>query len=437
MRDPPFPIGHQPHRIDDIMRTLRPTLTFIENNLFQPSDDLIQRWTAGEPLPPGMADTLTANPDACARRADLERAESEEEDEIPGEAIEVPPMPTKLRALIRRRVAARNAAFDPIPQAGQIVRIDEVRGPDGPLEAIDLPQPLAVLLAAPTTADLIWSGWLVAAETDYAGPDDVLLGPEDEPCDPLARTIQTWNPVRVYLPSVSRVLAQLKPARLAAVRALATMQTAPMASTLDPAQPGRVVSRQVGSDSILTGAPLGDDDDPRRAYRALYAKAAQSFLEPPVALALAQTVASASVKPAPPPRPAAPSPLERLVGALRDWAERCGELLAPITPLAQPMSGGAATDQREAHYELGGQVRLRLRADPTPPFVQVRVERLTEATPLRVEWREAGELRRKAPLDSTHPVVELTVDPGQLSELTLVDEAGHVLSCFPLGHADE
>lgn len=415
------------------MRTLRPTLTFIESNLFQPSDDLIQRWTAGEPLPPGMADALAANPDARARRADLERAESEEDDEIPGEAIEVPPMPPKLRALIRRRVAARNAAFDPIPQAGQIVRIDAVRGPDGLLETIDLPQPLAVLLAEPTAIDRVWSGWLVATETDYAGPDDVLLGPEDEPCDPLARTIQTWNPVRVYLPSVSRVLAQLTPERLAAVRALAATRTAPTASAADPARPGRVVSRQAGSYSVLTGAPLGDDDDPRRAYRNLYARAVQTFLEPPVALAQA----FALEKPAKPARSAASSPLDRLVGVLRDWAERCGEALTPVTPLAQPMSGGAATDPGEAHYQLGGRVSLHLRAAATPPFVQVRVERLPEAAPLRVEWREAGELLLKAPLDSNHPAVDVTVDPGRPSELTLVDEAGAVLARFPLGHADE
>ncbi|MDG4558150.1 MAG: hypothetical protein P9F19_12300 [Candidatus Contendobacter sp.] len=418
------------------MRTLRPTLTFIENNLFQPSDDLIQRWTGGEPLPPGVADTLAANPDARARRADLERAESEEDAEIPGETLAVPPMPTKLRALIHRRVAARAAAFDPIPQAGQIVRVDEVRGPDGLLETIDLPQPLAVLLAEPTTIDRVWSGWLVATETDYAGPDDLLLGPEDEPCDPLARTVQTWNPIRVYLPSVSRVLAQLKPERLEAIRALAATRTAPAASAADSAQPGRVVSRQAGSHAILTGAPLGNDDDPRRAYRNLYARAVQTFLEPPVALAQAAAT----------PLTLALSPtngregkrlwLDRLVGVLRDWADGCGETLAPIAPLAQPMSGGAATDPGEARYELGGRVRLRLRAD-APPFVQVRVERLAATAPLRVEWREAGELLLKAPLDLDHPAVELTVDPGRPSELTLVDEAGDVLSRFPLGRADE
>lgn len=419
------------------MRTLRPTLTFIENNLFQPSDDLMQRWTAGKTLPPGVADALAANPDARTQRADLEQAESEEEDAIPGETLAIPPMPTKLRALIRRRVAARNAAFNPIPQAGQIVRIDEVRGPDGPLAASDLPQPLAVLLAEPAAIDRVWSGWLVATETDYAGPDDLLLGPEDEPCDPLARLVQTWNPVRVYLPSASRVLAQLKPERLEAVRALAATRTAPAASAADAAQPGCVVSCQAGSHAILTGAPLGDDDDPRRAYRSLYARAVQTFLEPPVALALAQAAASASEKPAMPARPAAPSWLDRLVRVLRDWADGCGETLAPIAPLAQPMSGGVATEPGEARYELGGRVRLRLRADATPPFVQVRVQRLAATAPLRVEWREAGELLLKALLDLNHPALDLTVDPGRPSELTLVDEAGDVLLRFPLGRADE
>ncbi|MBK8271321.1 MAG: hypothetical protein IPK83_24570 [Planctomycetes bacterium] len=64
------------------------------------------------------------------------------------------------------------------------------------------------------------------------------------------------------------------------------------------------------------------------------------------------------------------------------------------------------------------------------------MERLTAAAPLRVEWREADKLRRKAPLDPNHPAVDLTVDPSQSSELTLVDETGHVLSRFPLGRAD-
>lgn len=433
MRNDSSPIGSQPHRIDNIMRTLRPTLTLIENNLFQPSDDLIQRWSAGDTLPPSVTDALAANPDACARRADLEQAERDEEDEILGETIEVPPMPTKLRALIHRRVAARNAAFDPIPQAGQIVRIDAVRGPDGPLETIDLPHPLAVLLSESTTSDQIWSGWLVTTETDYAGPDDMLLGTEDEPCDPLARMVQTWNPIRVYLPSTSRVLAQLKPERLAAVRALAATPTEPMESANDPAQPGRVVSRHVGSYQILTGSPLGDDD-PRHEYRNLYAKAVQTFLEPPVTLA--QAAASAPGEPATLIQSTATSWLDRLVGVLRDWAESCGEALVPVVPLAQPMSGGAATDPQEVHYELGGRVRLHLRADATPPFVQVRVEHLTAAAPLRVEWREADKLRRKAPLDPNHPAVDLTVDPSQSSELTLVDETGHVLSRFPLGRAD-
>ena len=67
-----------------------------------------------------------------------------------------------------------------------------------------------------------WLGWLVAAETDYATDRDVLLEPVDEPFDPLAGMVQTWNPLAVDIRQGSRVLAQLSKNRLAAIREVAS-----------------------------------------------------------------------------------------------------------------------------------------------------------------------------------------------------------------------
>ncbi|MBK8271322.1 MAG: hypothetical protein IPK83_24575 [Planctomycetes bacterium] len=253
-------------------------------------------------------------------------------------------MPTKLRALIHRRASRPQRRLRPNPSSrGQIVRIDAVRGRDGPLETIDLPHPWPCLLSESTTSDQVWSGWLVTTETDYAGPDDMLLGPEDEPCDPLARMVQTWNPIRVYLPSTSRVLAQLKPERLAAVRALAATPTEPMESANDPAQPGRVVSRHVGSYQILTGSPLGDDD-PRHIYRNPEVKAVQTFL-------------SRRSRWRKPPHPLRANrrhwtdPPQLLVGPARrraDWPlKAAGKRWYRSCPWRKLMSGGAATDPQE------------------------------------------------------------------------------------------
>jgi hypothetical protein len=392
------------------MRTLQPPLTTIEHSLFQPSDALIQRWTAGESLPPGLAESLAADTAACARRADLEQAATEplaiDFDRPP------PPLPPALRALIQRRVAARNATFDPPPQAGQIVRVDDVGG-----SGVGLSHPLAVLLAEPSADPQRWSGWLVAAEADYAGPWDVLLGPEDEPCDPLARLVQLWNPVQLEARHISRVLAQLSPARLAAVRALA----ADYATGTEPAAKAgaslRLCSRQVGTHRLLTGTPLSGDHDPRHYYQQLYARAAQTFLNVPKPLTQS-----------------APNALERLAGLLQDWASGCGMLLTAMTPLAQPM-GDAAPAPQALDYQLGDLARLRLRLDEGQALVHVRVESLVEQT-LHVEYRESTETVLKAILNSQQPVVELAVDPHCSSELLLTDSTGQPLARLPLGRND-
>lgn len=279
------------------MRTLQPPLATIERDLFKPSDALILRWTQGETLPLDVAESLAADTDARARRADLEQAATEVLDIDFNRPS--PTLPTALRARIQRRVAARNATFDPTPQPGQIVRIDDVGG-----AGVGLAHPLAALLAEPTADPQHWSGWLVAAEVDYAGPWDVLLGPDDEPCDPLARVVQVWNPVQLDPALASRVLAQLSPARLAAVQALAAAYASGVQPTADSATRS-VWARQIGGYHFLTGTPLSSADDPRHRYQQLYTRVAQTFFSLPAH----SDQRSANV-------------LTQLADWLRDWAGR-------------------------------------------------------------------------------------------------------------------
>lgn len=391
------------------MRTLQPPLTTIERDLFQPSDALILRWTLGETLPPDVAESLAANTDACARRAELVDADAEPFD---FNADQPPPtLPPDLSALIQRRVAARNAAFDPTPQAGQIVRIDAL-----PDRQPELPRPLAVLLAAPSADASHWSGWLVAPETHYAGPWDALLGPDDEPCDPLARVIQTWNPVQIDPRTISRVLAQLRPARLAAVQALAAdaARGRPPATAATPSL--RVQSRQIDGHRLLTGTPLSGDDDPRHRYQQLYARAAQTYFAAPAAV------------------PARLHPVQWLAEQLRNWASGCGLVLTTLTPLAQPM-GEADSHESERYYQISDRARLRLRLEDNPALVRVQLEPLAQEI-VQVEWREADEILLKATLEPGQPALELTVDPQRRSELVLSNHAGQVLLRMPLGADD-
>jgi hypothetical protein len=399
------------------MRKLWPPLTLIENEWFAPSAGLLQRWRDGD-APPELAAALAQDPDARARRAALDQAD--QQDFAPGDDRPVPPLPATLREQIRRRDEARRAAFSPKPTAGQILRIDEVIGPAGPL-GWDLPKPLAVLIAESTETPPVWWGWLVApaSQTDYAAYYDVLLGPEDEPCDPLAGMVQLWNPVHVYLPSTSRVLAELKPERLAAIRALAAECAAtPQPDTIPP-HPGEILVRQVGAYTVRTGTPYGGAQDPRLRYQRLYFEAAAAVKEP------ARLAAAAR------------SPLERVVDALRDWATEVGALLTPYAPVKQPMAGAirASPWDTATHYDLDETLRLRLWVDETNRLLNLRLECRADLD-LRVQLQEDGETVQTARLRPDAPAVELSADLAKISELLVSTTQGDLRYRLPLNRFD-
>jgi len=248
------------------MRPLSPPLKVIENNLFMPSESLSQETIKNSTAAQELCDDLKKD------------GELVKQDEVTEE--KAPSLPPFLKELVEQRIAANDKyASLKAPKPGQILRIDKIIGPKGPIDR-DLPRPLAVLINEQTGNKKLWHGWIVAPDTDYATHWDMLLErPEDEPFDPLAGMIQIWNPVHIYLPSDAPVLAVLKPERLQAVRALAAEFATCPAPDPSLSYSGHIAPRTTFEGfSILTGTPLtlgSSKDDPRYRYQELYHSAAK------------------------------------------------------------------------------------------------------------------------------------------------------------------
>lgn len=245
--------------------------------------------------------------------------------------------PAFIQRLIARRVAAQGAGFGPAPQAGQIILIDMPRPSDQGSQR--RPQsPLAVLLDEPAASRDVWTGWLASPETDYAGEWDLVLQEDDGPCDPLAGMVQAWNPLSVQLPPTEglRMLAQLGEARRRAVRALASdfARGNPLALA---ARPGRIALRKTSQGwPVLTGTPLGGEDDPRRGYQALYREAGNAL--------------QATVDPT--PAPVAPW-WERMWRAFTLYPQ-----FTPESSLALAMGENSNASTNEGRLEGGFRVRM-------------------------------------------------------------------------------
>ncbi len=176
-------------------------------------------------------------------------------------------LPTVLKDLFARRAAAQHHLFGPSPQLGQVVLIEDRAG-------AAQPSVLTVLLDERVAGNQ-WAGWLVVPDTDYATYWDVLLDHRDEPFDPEAGMIQIWNPVFVDVPVGVKVVAQLTPERLSAVRAVATEYASRDRVVDEAADPGLVAPRSLANgEVVVTGTPLGDPSDPRRVYQSYYLAAA-------------------------------------------------------------------------------------------------------------------------------------------------------------------
>ncbi|MGJ7917760.1 hypothetical protein ACI48D_20060 [Massilia sp. LXY-6] len=184
---------------------------------------------------------------------------AEEDAETPA-----PVMPPYLLELIRLRNAVQTA-HPPAPLAvGQVRRLDRIPGADGRA----LGRSCAVLLGA-SLGGKRWSGWMVAQEVDYASERDLVLQDSDGLFAPEAGMVQAWNPVEVALQGNEPILGQLGAAGLGAVLLLADTDT-PGDEFVAP-RPGHIGAWDIAPHTtIVSGTPLGADDDPRHEYRQLY-----------------------------------------------------------------------------------------------------------------------------------------------------------------------
>ena len=252
---------------------LSPPIEQIEQRLFGVSEGLIEAVKRGE-TSPAIADTVRRSPEWTEYHSDIQDDRTPRPDE---ETRSPPEVSGQIRDLIRRRVAAAPLASLALPAPGQIVRVDKIVTPrPAQLDAIMM-APLHVLLDAPAEPAAVWHGWLVSAETDYAGWWDFVLQEQDAPFDPEAAMVQLWNPVGLYLPMAARIVGQLSPSRLQAVRSLAADFAVAEAPANIAAWPGRLASRTTSTGlRVTTGSPLGSEHDARHRYQQLYFEAAEA-----------------------------------------------------------------------------------------------------------------------------------------------------------------
>jgi hypothetical protein len=257
-----------------------------------------------------------------------------------------------------------------------------------------------------------------AIETDYCGYWDLLLGPEDEPCDPLAGMVQVWNRVHVYLPSTSIVLGQLSAGRLDAVRALFDELLDPDEQDPSLAQPGVTVTRKTqGGHQVRTGTPLGTEADPRWGYADLFGRIlAEKAVKQPARLAAARRGEKAAW-------------IENLVGSLREGFASLGLALSPTDKperhrLGLPAAGG--TLLRTATLPVGDLLDIAVVPSGESDRLRLRISSLS-SLPLDVVLETAGELGAPVRLQGGTTAAEFLLRPDAAYRLSVRDTQGREL----------
>ena len=401
------------------MRPLFPSLAEIELGLFRPSDELLARIAAGDrDVPPALRRAVEADPESIGLVAELRNAVPAQEAHEPADDQPAGPVPAHIADLVRRRLALGGHVFSPVPTPGQILSVEKViaRGRD---LGWDLSRPLAVLIESPSINEdgsedqEVWYGWMVGPETDYASHWDFVLAVEDEPFDPLAGMVQVWNPVYVYLKSTSRVFAELRPARLQAVRALADEYLTAEEPDPSEARPGLVALRTtLGGLPVLTGTPLSGEDDPRWHYQEIYHHAAEA-VRLPARMAQEGTQSTFDL-------------LQSLFGAGGKLTQAVRNLvLAPRTfdPVLSPASLGEGEANETVAYRLADLLEIRRQDDGDRVRLSIK---LLAREPLRLVLIEGGNETARYLLTPDQPDRDLRLDLVRDYLLVVTDLEGRV-----------
>lgn len=308
--------------------TLYPSLSEIEQRLFAVPDAWLLRLAENDPdVPAELCEAAFSDREVRERIDALREALSDDLLVDADEATDMSEPPPFIKTLIAQKVAAAQADFGAFPSPGQMLRLTQLPTPEGRPADLLIAAPLTVLLDGTASNGRLWHGWMMAQEVQYAGFWDMLLEPEDEPFDPFCGMVQLWNPITLYLPAnfQANVVGRLNPSRLSAVRALAQefVQGDPV---LPQSRPGFIAARATESGlGVVTGSPLGKDDDPRRAYQQCYHHVAELLNAP--ALAWLHATATAGI-------------LDKLRdGVAAAWRELTGILPQAVPPVAHAMHG--------------------------------------------------------------------------------------------------
>jgi len=259
----------------------QPSLDQIEQQLFRVADRIL--FEAAARIEEGApAESLGFEPELLAR---INRMLADAHIPVPAPSQPAPEMPATLARHLARKAAAAAAfgKFDQ-PRAGQIVAIETLTGPEGEIDE-DLARPLCALIDRPTDTPNVYWGWMVGAEPDYASEADFILTDDDEPRDPIAATVQLWNPVRIFKATVAYVVGQLAPQRLTALRSMAADFIADVDDT-DASTPASepahrpVTRRTAAGHAVFTGPAMGSEPDPRSLYQTMYLAAADVLMLP-------------------------------------------------------------------------------------------------------------------------------------------------------------
>ncbi|MDJ0807009.1 MAG: hypothetical protein QNJ78_09270 [Gammaproteobacteria bacterium] len=382
------------------MTRLLPTLEEIVHNLSATPDEIIQRLAEDDTdLPLDMTLKLTTDQPFHEREQRWSEPVPEEIEKTPpsNESIE---MPALLEEMIDQRIASHHQLSQDKPKPGQILRIEEVVGNQGEV-LWEFAYPLAVLLEYPTDQSEIWHGWVVCHEVDYAAEWDVLLEEADRPCDPLAQMVQTWNPLEINISSTTVVLAELSEERLNAIRAMADEYELRPEPDTKRAVPGSIMDRYLGDLRLLTGTPLGGEDDPRWRYQSLYREVAGKINQ-----ACGSEATGSSL-------------FDRLITQLIDAASTLGESLIPMPFVPQAL--GAKTSKTQV-FQLEDILRLEVYPPPGDRTLQVRVEILGDHH-LQASVSAGDLILQSEALGPAHPKADffLTVDKQTLQ---LIDDMG-------------
>ena len=397
------------------MKQLWPPLDSIERQLFEPSDELIRRWMKDpSKLDNEIAEQLRTNALAREKRdAYLSAKATGGIETLDPETIRPRQIPSEIFSLIKRRQQSAQANFSHTPSPGQIRLIESLIGPHGST-GIDLANPLAVLLVEPTEHPSVWYGFGVSGETDYAGYWDMLLeGEVDTPFDPMAGMIQVWNPTYLYLSSsTDLILAQLSDHRMIALQSLSREYL--LGEETDPADadPGVHIVRWIDGYRVLTGSPLGGQDDPRVRYQQLY----QATFETVSTIAKSLFVDLQHAESRTDALDTASNPLLNQLGNnIRQWADKLNLTWEPTPALATAMSGNRVSQSR---FCLQGQLLFQFVEREVRGVILIEVHlTFVGVTPLKV-----------VPIENTVelPGYELTQDSPNSIITFSIDTQGEI-----------